>query len=196
MSTYQTHRLLGNYTAPFNHRMLYFLSSRVLTLKTEPIHITGCGLRGGGVRTKAWQGECGPGRGTSHCDVVTKTFSRIVSFSLPVWPDVAIFCTLSNFLKPLATINLTKSPTFSDNFCKGVKIFHFLVKSFLGNFYRHLAIFFWSHCSLPTSHPHTFSTRIDPESGHGLPLSFLLLHRASFSLSLFPILSLSQEFFL
>ena len=37
-------------------------------------------------------------------------------------------------LKPLATINLSKSPTFIGNFCKGVKIYHFLVKSFLGNF--------------------------------------------------------------
>ena len=49
-------------------------------------------------------------------------------------------------LKPLATINLPKSSTFLGNFCKGVKIYHFLVKSVLGNFYRHLAIFFWSHC--------------------------------------------------
>ena len=32
-------------------------------------------------------------------------------------------------------------------FLKGVKIYHFMVKSLLGNFYRHLAIFFWSHCS-------------------------------------------------
>ena len=43
------------------------------------------------------------------------------------------FWTLGNFLKPLATINLPKSPTFFGNFCKGVKIYHFLVKSFLGN---------------------------------------------------------------
>ena len=53
------------------------------------------------------------------------------------------FWTLGNFLKPLATKNLPKSPTFLGIFCKGVKIFQ--VKSFLGNFYRHLAIFFWSH---------------------------------------------------
>ena len=52
---------------------------------------------------------------------------------------------LGNFLKPLATINLAKSPTFLGNFCKGVKIYIFLVKSFLGNFYRHLALFIWSH---------------------------------------------------
>ena len=42
---------------------------------------------------------------------------------------------------------LPKLPTLLGNFCKGVK---FLVKPFLGNFYRHLAIFIWSHwwCAL------------------------------------------------
>ena len=39
-----------------------------------------------------------------------------------VWPDLA---TLGNFSKPLAAINLPKSPTFIGNFCKGVKIFNF-----------------------------------------------------------------------
>ena len=34
------------------------------------------------------------------------------------------FWTLGNLLKPLATINLPKSPTFLGNFCKGVKIHH------------------------------------------------------------------------
>ena len=32
---------------------------------------------------------------------------------------------LLEFLKPLAAINLPKSPTFLGNFCKGVKIYHF-----------------------------------------------------------------------
>ena len=58
--------------------------------------------------------------------------------SPPVWPDWAIYWTL-------AAINLPKSPTYLGNFCGGVKVYHFLVKSFLGNFYRHLAILFWSH---------------------------------------------------
>ena len=44
--------------------------------------------------------------------------------------------------KAFGTINLLKSFTFFGNFCKVVKIFHFLVKSVLGNFYRHLAIFY------------------------------------------------------
>ena len=35
------------------------------------------------------------------------------------------------------------------NFCKGVKIFHFSNGFILGNFYRHLATFYWSHCSHP-----------------------------------------------
>ena len=43
----------------------------------------------------------------------------------PVWPDLAIFWILGNFLKPLATFNFPKSPTFLGKFCKDVKIFHF-----------------------------------------------------------------------
>ena len=62
-----------------------------------------------------------------------------------MWPDWAIYLTLSKFLKSLATINLPKSPTFLGIFVKVSKSIIFLVKSFLGNFYRHLAIFFWSH---------------------------------------------------
>ena len=42
-----------------------------------------------------------------------------------VWPDSAIYWTLGNFSKPVATISLPKSPTFLGNFCKGVKISHF-----------------------------------------------------------------------
>ena len=42
-----------------------------------------------------------------------------------MWPDWAIYWTLGNFLKPLATINLPKSPTFLGNFCEVVKINHF-----------------------------------------------------------------------
>ena len=41
-----------------------------------------------------------------------------------VWPDWAIYWTLGNFLKPLATINLPTSPTLSGNFCKVVKFFN------------------------------------------------------------------------
>ena len=61
-----------------------------------------------------------------------------------VWPDWAIFCTLGNHSKLVATIILSKSPTLLGNFCKG--LVKFLVNSYLGNFYRHWAIFIWSHC--------------------------------------------------
>ena len=56
-------------------------------------------------------------------------------------PDLVNLLDLRQLLKPLATINLSKSPTFLGNFCKDVKIYHFLLKSSLGNLYRHLAIF-------------------------------------------------------
>ena len=61
-----------------------------------------------------------------------------------VWPDWAIYCNLGNFSKPVATIILPKSHTFWAIFGKVSKSFISLVKSFLGNFYRHLATFIWS----------------------------------------------------
>ena len=45
---------------------------------------------------------------------------------------------------PVATIIFPRSPTFKAIFVKGSKSFIFLVKSFLGNFYRTLATFYWS----------------------------------------------------
>ena len=65
----------------------------------------------------------------------------------PVWPDWAIYCTSDNFSKPVARIIL---PKFSVKFCKGAKIFHYSSEIFLGNFYRHLATFYWSHWFRPT----------------------------------------------
>ena len=62
-----------------------------------------------------------------------------------VRPDRVINWTLGNFLKPLATIYLPKSPTFLGNFCKSVKIDHFSSEFIFGNFYRHSVIFFWLH---------------------------------------------------
>ena len=69
-----------------------------------------------------------------------------------VWPDWAIYSTLGNFLKPLATINLPKSTTFLGLIVKGSKSIIFLVKSFLGNFYSHLVIFFL--VTLVSNKPH------------------------------------------
>ena len=36
---------------------------------------------------------------------------------------------------------MPNSPTFLGNFFKGVRIFNFSTESFLGKFYRHMAIF-------------------------------------------------------
>ena len=64
----------------------------------------------------------------------------------PVWPDWAIYWTLDNFLKPLATNNLPKSTTFFGNFCKCVKIYHFWAT------FTDIWQFFSGHTDQP--HPH------------------------------------------
>ena len=66
---------------------------------------------------------------------------------LPVWQYWAIYCTLGNISKSLTTI--INCPHFKAIFVKVSKAFIFLLKSFLGNFYRHLATFYWSHWLLP-----------------------------------------------
>ena len=63
-----------------------------------------------------------------------------------LWPDWAIFCTLGTFLKPLAPINLPKSPTFLGNFCKGVKIYHFSSEIIFGQIlHMYIRRFFSDH---------------------------------------------------
>ena len=62
----------------------------------------------------------------------TKTTWAWNSWYLAVWPDLAIYWTLGNFLKPLATINLPKSPTVLDNFCVCAKIFNFSCEIIFG----------------------------------------------------------------
>ena len=56
------------------------------------------------------------------------------------------FWILGNFLKPLATIILPKSPTFLGKFCKDVKIFHFSSEINFGQLLQTFGVFFWSHC--------------------------------------------------
>ena len=63
-----------------------------------------------------------------------------------VCTDWAIFCSLGNHSKPVATIILSILPTLLGNFCKGIKIIHFSSEIILGNFDWHLAIYIWSHC--------------------------------------------------
>ena len=49
-----------------------------------------------------------------------------------MWPDWVIYWTLGNFLKPLPTIILPKSPTFLGNCCKGFKIYPFSCEIIFG----------------------------------------------------------------
>ena len=74
-------------------------------------------------RFRQW-GDGGPSFDGEHHpeNIVSMISLRLVN---SVWPDWAIYWTLGNFSKPLATINLPKSPTLLGNFCKGVKIFNF-----------------------------------------------------------------------
>ena len=59
-----------------------------------------------------------------------------------MWPDWAIYWVLGNFLKPLATINLPKSPTFKSNFCKGVIIYPFCSEIIFGQLLETFGDFF------------------------------------------------------
>ena len=56
---------------------------------------------------------------------VTEPVLQMFRQIYPVWPDCVIYCTLGNFSKHVATINLPKLPSLLSNFCKGIKIFHF-----------------------------------------------------------------------
>ena len=59
--------------------------------------------------------------------------------------QIGRFWTLANFSKPVATISCPNLRNSEAIFVKVSKSLIFLVKSFLGNFYRHLATFYWSH---------------------------------------------------
>ena len=52
---------------------------------------------------------------------------------------------MGNFLKPLATIILPKSPTFLGIFCKGVKIYHFSSVIIFGQLLLTIWRFFSDH---------------------------------------------------
>ena len=74
---------------------------------------------------------------------------------------VVLWSTIESLWQQLICPNLSHSWA---SFVKVSKSFIFLVNSLLGNFYRHLAIFFWSHWLLAN---HTFKP-----SGYGRRLAF------------------------
>ena len=80
-------------------------------------------------------------------DTLSLSFS-IYFVSLSVWQDWAFYNTLGNFFKPCGNNYFAQIAHIFGNFFNGVEIFHFSIQIILGNFYRHLATFYWSHCSL------------------------------------------------
>ena len=107
-----------------------------------------------------------------------------------VWTDWTIYWTLGNFSKSFSTINLSTSPTLLGNFCKGVKIFDFSSEIILGNIFRHVATFYWSHWlqhANSLSHKTSFSlTRLLTRSTPSLSLSLSLSLSKPHSFSLKP----------
>ena len=97
-------------------------------------------------------GSCGRGSDPVFC-TPSKQFSTkfwiVPNWQLwykktpPEWPDWAIYCSLGNFSKPVAAIIFVQIAHILCNVCKVI----FQVKSFLGNFDRHLVTFYWSHWS-------------------------------------------------
>ena len=79
-----------------------------------------------------------------------------------MWPDWAIYWTLGNVLKPMAKVcpNLPHSWAI---FVKVSKSLFFLVKSFLGNFYRHL-VTFSGHTELTSQRPFYCSSQTGENS--------------------------------
>ena len=64
-----------------------------------------------------------------------------------IWRFIGLWASFSSLWQQLICPNLPHSWAM---FVKVLKSFIFLMKSLLGNFSRHLAIFFWSHCRLPS----------------------------------------------
>ena len=68
-------------------------------------------------------------------------------YTRPVWPDCAIYCTLGNFSKPVASIILPIIAHIFRQFLLSCQTLSFFWWNHLGNFYSNLATFNWSHCS-------------------------------------------------
>ena len=68
-----------------------------------------------------------------------------------VWLDWANYFTLGNCLQSVATIFLTKLPTFLGNFFKGVEIFPFSSEIIFWQLWQTFGNFYWSHMSFGLS---------------------------------------------
>ena len=74
------------------------------------------------------------------CVVTAKTVSRTRSVT-----RLGDLLNFGQFLRPLATINLTKTPTFLGNFCKGVEIIHFSSENIFGRLLYRFGDFYTGH---------------------------------------------------
>ena len=83
---------------------------------------------------------------------------------------IALWVTFQSLWQQLFCPNC---PYFWGIFCKDVKIFHFLFISFLGNFYRHLATFYWSHRPLTTWSDTTLHLLLKDSMGPIPPSTYL-----------------------
>ena len=73
---------------------------------------------------------------------------RKVSCNQKQCDQIGQFITLwATFQSPWQQLFCPNCHHILGNFCKFVKIFHFTSQILLGNFYRHLATFYWSHWS-------------------------------------------------
>ena len=99
--------------------------------------------------------------------------------SKPVWPDWATFwCLWQQLFCP-------KSPTSLGNFRKAVEIFHFSGETIFGKHIgRHLATFYWSHCSKPKWEKQLFAKRLQSKK---------ISHLLAASFELWPILKMGHS---
>ena len=88
-----------------------------------------------------------------------------------VWPVWAIYFTWGNFLKPLAITNMSKSPTFKGNFCKGVKIWHFSSEIIFGQLLETFGNFFLVY--LHSTHSSCFFNQMTPMFKYSLQQFFI-----------------------
>ena len=79
------------------------------------------------------------------CGVPVKQKSQSEIHLLPVWPDWTIYCIFGQLFKVCGNNYFAQIAHIIWQFLQ--KSLIFLVKLFLGNFYRRLATFYWSHCS-------------------------------------------------
>ena len=88
-----------------------------------------------------------------------------------------IYCTLGNFLKPLPTNNLPKSPLFLSNFCKGVKNFKFFLWHHFWAIFTDIWQLFTGHtdCVLPKRDMEGIDFKAASKFVNFLPLNIIVL---------------------